>query len=306
MSQDPYAVLGVAKDAAQDQIRKAYRALAKKYHPDLNPGDAAAADRFKEIAAAYDLLSDPEKRGRFDRGEIDASGAERPQQRYYRDFAEGDGGAYQSSAGYEDFGDVSDLFADLMRRRGRGGPAGAGLKMRGQDDLYHLEVDFLEAVLGAKKRITLPDGQDLDVTIPEGMADGQTLRLRGKGQPGYGGGPPGDALIQVSVRPHPQFQRRDDDILIELPITLDEAILGAKVQVPTLTGRVSVTVPKGADSGKVLRLRGKGVKRAHGHGDQLVTLRVVLPSTVDPELEAFMKEWRKTHAYEVRGAGGVR
>lgn len=302
VSKDPYEVLGVSKTASQDEIHKAYRKLAKKLHPDLNPGNAKAADQFKEVASAHDLLGDPEKRARFDRGEIDAAGAERPQQRYYREYADAGGARrYHSTAGFEDLGDASDLFADLFGRSRAGGGARSA-KMRGQDAQYRLEVDFLEAVRGAKRRITLPDGNSLDLTVPEGVADGHVLRLKGKGGPGLGGSPPGDALIELSVRPHPLFSRQGDDIVVELPITVDEAVLGGKIEAPTVSGRVALTIPKGSSSGQTLRLRGKGVKRRDGktHGDQLVRLRVVMPPTIDGELEEFMQKWRERHRYDPR------
>lgn len=308
MAQNPYEILGVASDATHDEIRKAYRKLAKTNHPDLNPGDAAAADRFAEIASAYDILGDTEKRGRFDRGEIDASGNERPAPGYYRDYAEApEGHPYASSAGYEDMGDMSDFFSDIFGARGRGGPAGGGanVRMRGQDVRYHLEVDFLEAVTGATKRVTMPDGKALDIAIPEGLTDGQTLRLKGQGGPGYGGGPAGDAYVEISVRPHPRFTREGDDIVLVLPITIDEAALGGKVEVPTTTGRVTLSVPKGASGGRTLRLRGKGVKkRGGGHGDQLVRLQIRLPDTIDDELAEFMEKWRAGHAYDPRKTMG--
>jgi DnaJ-class molecular chaperone len=299
VSKDPYEVLGVSKSASQDEIHKAYRKLAKKLHPDLNPGNAKSADAFKDVASAHDLLGDPEKRARFDRGEIDAAGAERPQQRYYREYADAGGARrYHSTAGYEDFGDASDLFADLFKRS-RGGARSA--KMRGQDVQYRLELDFLEAVRGGKRRITLPDGSALDLTVPEGTADGHILRLKGKGGPGIGGGPAGDALIELTVRPHPLFSRQGDDIVIELPITLDEAVLGGKIEVPTVSGRVALTIPKGSSSGQTLRLRGKGVKTRGGtHGDQLVRLKVVMPPEIDSELQEFMQRWREGHRYDPR------
>jgi DnaJ-class molecular chaperone len=174
--------------------------------------------------------------------------------------------------------------------------------MRGQDVQYRLEVDFLEAVRGGKQRITLPDGNALDLTIPEGATDGQALRLKGKGGPGIGGGPPGDALIELIVRPHPLFVRQGDDIVVELPITIDEAVLGGKIEAPTVSGRVALTVPKGSSSGQTLRLRGKGVKRrdGKGNGDQLVRLKVVLPPLIDGELEEFIQRWRERHRYDPR------
>lgn len=299
MADDLYSILGVAKTASEDEIRKAYRKLAKDLHPDLNPGDSAAEERFKKVSAAYAILNDPEQRGRYDRGEIDASGAERPEQSFYKHYAEGAGaGRYHSQAGYEDFADLSDVFADLFARRQAGGGAG----MRGPDLHYHLEVAFLDAVNGAKRRITMPDGKVLDLSIPAGTADGGLLRLRGKGGAGLGGEPAGDAIVQVSVTPHPVFSREGDDILLELPITLDEAVLGGKVEVPTVSGKVKMTVPKGAASGQVLRLKGKGVKRQNdGSGDQRVILKIAMPESIDPDLARFMESWRKDHGYDPRG-----
>lgn len=302
MSDDPYGALGVAKTATDEEIRKAYKKIAKTSHPDLNPGDAKAADRFKAAASAYDLLKDPEQRRRFDAGEIDASGQERPERRFYREYAEGPEATYHTSRGFEDFGDYSDVFADLFGGRGRGRGAGGaeGIRMRGADAHYTLTVGFLEAVRGAVRRITMPDGSVLDVKIPQGLADGQTIRLRGKGGPGIGGAEAGDALVTVSVEPHGFFARDGDDILVELPITVDEALLGGKVEVPTVDGRVALSVPQGASSGRVLRLRGKGVRRGSRQGDQLVTLKIVAPPVVDDELETFMKGWRERHAYDPR------
>lgn len=301
MSEDPYSVLGIKKDASPDDIQKAYRALAKKLHPDLNPGNKQAEDQFKTVAAAYDLLSDPEKRARFDRGEIDASGQERPRQRYYRDYAGAAPGEhpYASSEGFSDFGDPGeegDLFSGLFGRGGR-----ANIRMRGQDVHFRMPVEFLDAINGATRRITLPGGSTLDVAIPAGARDGQMLRLAGKGGPGIGGGPPGDAFIEISVKPHRTFTRKGDDIHLELPVSLSEAVLGAKVSVPTLTGAVTMTVPKGSNTDSVLRLRGKGVPRAGGApGDQYVTLKVVLPDKPDAELEAFAAGWTAGKAYNPR------
>ncbi len=310
MNDDPYEVLGVGRDASEDEIRRAYRRLAKESHPDLHPGDKAAEDRFKRVSAAYDLLSDAEKRARFDRGEIDAAGAERPRRRTYRHYADADAGPhpYQSAGGFADFADLGDIFADLFgaaaAERGAAGTAGAGPRfaMPGADVRYELAVDFLDAVNGATRRVTMPDGRTLDITIPAGVRDGQILRLAGQGMAGIGGGPPGDALIHVQVRPHPLFERRDNEIHLELPVTLAEAVLGGKVRVPTPTGPVTLTVPKGSNTGRTLRLRGKGVPdpRTKRRGDMYVRLKVVLPEETDPELENFVQAWAAKHPYDPR------
>ena len=303
MAEDPYSVIGVAKTASAEDITKAYRKLAKKLHPDLNPGDKAAEDKFKKITAAYDILGDPDKRGRYDRGEIDATGQETPQQRYYREYAGGaEGARYRSTAGYEDIGAFSDLFGDLFGEGGgaRGRAGGRRFSMRGQDAQYRLEVEFLDAVNGTKTRITLPDGGTLDVAIPPGVSNGQVLRLKGKGSPGLGEGEPGDALIEIGVKPHPVFKREGNDIVVEVPITFDEAVLGGKVEVPTIGGRVSVTVPAGANSGQTLRLKGRGLKTRGGAGDQLVKLAVVLPERIDEDLKSFAEKWRQDHGYDPR------
>jgi DnaJ-class molecular chaperone len=304
LAADPYTTLGVKKDATQDEIQKAYRRLAKKLHPDLNPGNKTAEDKFKEVSVAYDLLSDPDKRARFDRGEIDASGTERPRQQYYRDFADQDGwSAYTSNAGYADFGDFAgteDILSEIFGREGR-----AGRHRRGQDVRYHLDLSFLDAVNGGKQSIVLPDGTTLDVNIPPGTRDGQILRLRGKGRPAPGEGPAGDALIEISVLPHPYFTRKGDDIYLDLPISLKEAVLGAKVRVPTPGGAVAVAVPKWSNTGRVLRLKGRGVPRADGSkGDEYVKLMLMLPEKPDPKLEAFVAGWQPVE-YSPRQSMGV-
>lgn len=300
MADDPYSVLGVSKSATPDEISKAYRKLAKKLHPDLNPGDTAAEAKFKDVSAAYSLLSDSEKRARFDRGEIDASGQERPQHHFYREYAGGaDGARYSSSAGFEDLGDI---FGDLFGSRGGGfrQARGGGFAMRGADAHYRLEVDFLDAANGAKKRITLPDGGTLDVSIPAGVRDGQTLRLKGKGSPGTGGAGPGDALVEITVKPHPVFKREGLDIIVELPISLDEAVLGGKVSVPTIGGTVSMSIPAGSNTDQTLRMKGRGIKTKARTGDQLVRLAIMLPEMIDPELKEFVERWRETHSYDPR------
>jgi DnaJ-class molecular chaperone len=286
---DPYAVLGVKKNASQGEIQKAYRRLAKKLHPDLNPGNKQAEEQFKEVSAANDLLGDADKRARYDRGEIDASGVERPQQRYYRDFADSaDYSPYANDGGFADFAGSEDILSQIFGREGR-----ANIRMRGPDARYRLELDFIDAINGGKRQITLPDGSVLDVKIPPGTRDGQILRLRGKGRPGISGGPPGDALVEIDVRPHRIFTREGDDIHVDVPISLSEAVLGGKIKVPTPTGAVTMTVPKGSNTGAVLRLKGKGVPRVDGSkGDELVTLKVMLPEKPDPELEKFVAQWR--------------
>lgn len=301
MAEDLYSVLGVAKSASAEEITKAYRKLAKKLHPDLNPGDKAAEEKFKKVNAAYSILGDEGKRKRYDAGEIDASGQETPQHRYYREYAGGPEGArYRTSAGFEDIGAFSDLFGDLFGEGRAGRAGGHGFSMRGQDAHYRLEVDFLDAVNGTKTRITLPQGGTLDVAIPAGVTDGQVLRLKGKGGPGLGEGEPGDALIEIAVKPHPVFKRENDDIVVELPLTFDEAVLGGKVEVPTIGGRVFVTVPPGSNTGQTLRLKGRGIKRTGGGGDQLVKLSVVMPDRVDDELKNFAEKWRESHRYDPR------
>ncbi len=303
MADELYKILGVQQNASQADIRKAYRALAKKHHPDLNPGDKASEDTFRKVQTAHDILSDKQRRAQYDAGEIDAEGKETPRH-FYREYAGGDGGhPYTSSAGYEDLGNI---FSDLFRAQNRGGE-NVHIRMRGGDVRYRLQASFLEAVNGAKKRVTMPDGKTLDISIPPGHRDGQILRLRGKGMPGLGGGEAGDAYVEVQITPHAIFRRRDRDILIDLPVALHEAVLGAKVSVPTAHGPVTMTIPAGANTGDTLRLKGKGVPKAgkHAAGDQLVTLRVVLPKGADESLRNFLKDWSKDHAYDPRqGMGG--
>ena len=298
MPDDPYTVLGVAKSASEDEVRRAFRRLAKELHPDVRPDDRASAERFQKVSAAYEIIGDAEKRARFDRGEIDATGAPRQQQqRHYAGAGRG--------PGTEEFG-FGDVFSDLFGARGgRPGRQGPGVNLRGQDVRYTLEVDFLEAALGTKKRVTMPEGGQLDLAVPEGVEDGQVLRLRGQGSPGFRGGEAGDALVEIRVRPHPDFRRVGSDILLELPIALDEAVLGARIEVPTVSGRVTVTVPKGTSSGRALRLKGKGLRRGPGGpaGDQIVTLHIVLPDEIDDSLAYFLAEWRKKNAYDPRRGG---
>ncbi|MFM1815197.1 MAG: hypothetical protein RLZ98_1892 [Pseudomonadota bacterium] len=301
MAEDPYSVLGVPRTASDEEIRKAFRKLAREHHPDLHPDDNAAAERFKQVSAAYELLGDAEKRAKFDRGEIDEQGEPRRYQQSYRRQGPFAGRAGQGSGGnFDDFGfsDIFDIFSG-----GRADARGAsGYAARGQDARYTLEIDFLEAASGAKKRVTMPEGGVLDITVPAGVTDGQILRLKGRGSPSPRGGLPGDALIEIKVRPHKSFKRQGDDILVDVPISLDEAVLGTRIEVETISGKVQVTIPKGTSGGKVLRLRGKGVRNSTSGntGDQLITLRIELPETIDDSLSYFMSEWRQKHGYNPR------
>ena len=297
----PYETLGIKPDATAAQIKSAYLKLAKKHHPDLNPGDKRAEERFKAISAAHDLLGDPEKRARFDRGEIDATGqAQGPDpRRTYRSYAEGEQGArYRGGMGGSDSAAFHDIFADLFAR---GAGQAQDQRMRGQDQRYQLSVSFVEAALGASRRLTLPDGRALDVTIPAGLEDGQTLRLRGQGDAGWNGGAAGDALIEVAVAPHPFFVREGDDIHLDLPVTASEAASGAKVAVPTPAGPVSVSVPRGSDTGRQLRLRGRGIPAHAGRpaGDLYVTLKVVL-GTADQALEDALRAFYERNPLDPR------
>ena len=295
MADDPYLVLGVARTASDDDIKRAYRKLAKELHPDRNPTDKAAAERFKKITAANDIVGDPDKRKRFDRGEIDSTGEPR---RAYQGF--GAGGRGRSAGGGMDSG-FGDIFSEIFGARGQRGVR-TGFNTRGEDVRYTLEVELLEAIAGVTKRVTLPEGTTLDLNVPAGVGDGQVLRLKGKGAAGMRGGEAGDALVEIKVRSHPQFKRVGDDILLDLAIGIDEAILGAKVEVPTASGRVQLSVPKGTSSGQVFRLKGKGARNATtgATGDQLVTVRIVLPQTIDDTLAYFMSEWRQKHGYDPR------
>lgn len=305
MADDPYKALGLGKTASQDDIKKAYRRIAKTDHPDLNQ-DPAAHERFKAAAAAYDLLKDPEQRARFDKGEIDASGQERPQRQYYRDYAQAGDNPYRQ--GQPDFEDLSDVFSDLFGQQGfsrgaRGGDRGGArsFDMRGQDQRFTLEVDFMTAARGGSTRITMPDGAVLEVRIPEGARDGQVIRLRGKGSPGMGEGPPGDALLSLVVADDPDWTRDGDDVETTLPISIDEAVLGGKVEAQTIDGPVMLTVPRGASSGQKLRLKGRGLRGEGGRrGDQHVVLKIVMPPKIDDELARFMETWREEHGYDAR------
>ncbi len=296
MADDPYSVLGVARDATQEAIKQAYRKLARQHHPDLNPGKPEAEARFKAASAANELLSDPEKRARFDRGEINAEGEEQAPAGGYRRHADAAGGErYAGQA--PDPAMFDDLLAEMFRSRTRSEAA----PRQGEDEHYRLQVSFRDTVLGATETLTLPDGRTLSVKVPAGVTSGQVLRLRGQGGPGWRGGAAGDAMIELTVAAHPLYRRDGFDLLMELPVTLREAVLGGPVEVPTPGGPLRVTLPAGSDSGRVIRLRGKGVA-AHGQrvaGDLLLTLRVVV-GPPDAALESFLRDWQPANPVDPR------
>ncbi len=294
MARNPYIVLGLSPRASDSEIRSAFRKLAKKYHPDANPDDKKSEEKFKEISAAFDIIGDPDKRKKYDRGEIDDEGRDRgspfgqwSQRGAATGAGYGQGGPGGGPGAGASFEDLSDIFSDLFGAR-RGGPQTA----RGRDVRYRLEVDFLDAVLGGKKRVTMPDNRTLDLAIPAGVEDGQTLRLRGQGEKGPGGA--GDVYVEIKVKPHSIFERDGEDIHIDAPISLKEAVMGGKITVPTISGDVSVSVPKNTSSGAVLRLRGRGIAKSKSGvaGDQYVKLKIVLPEGGDSELEEFVKNWK--------------
>ena len=288
-------MLGVSKSASDDEIKRAYRKLAKKLHPDLNPGKRGVEQQFKEITAAYDFLSDTQKRARYDRGEIGPDGtAERAQ-----GFRPGNAGAGAGFGGFgfgggrggarssTPFGDNIDEFFAQFTQRGRRGTASSEPESGAQ----RLKISFLEAARGAKRRVTLPDGRALDVNIPAGIESGQRLRLKSS---------EGDTYLEIEIEPHALYTRKKNDIHIDVPVTLIEAVLGATITVPTIHGAVAVKVPRGSNSGGTLRLKGKGIATKGATGDQYVKLRVTLPDPPDPELVRFLEKWATDHAYDVR------
>jgi DnaJ-class molecular chaperone len=296
LAQDPYQELGVPRTASADEIRRAFRKLAKQYHPDRNPGDKAAEERFKRISAAFDLLGDAEKRKKFDAGEIDAEGRET--MRGFQGNPFGQGGFRQGD--FENI-DLSDILGEMFGGRGAGRAGGFGgfPPQRGADVRARLEIDLEDSIGGGKRRLSFSDGRTLDVTIPKGAADGQVLRLKGQGSPGRAG--PGDALIELSIRPHPIYRREGDNLVMDLPVSAPDAILGGKVQAPTPDGPVTLSIPPGSNSGSVLRLKGKGLPSARsGRGDLMAHLVVMLPDKVDPELKSFAESWRAERPYEPR------
>jgi DnaJ-class molecular chaperone len=309
---DPYLILGVTKSADAAEVKKAFRKLAKKYHPDQS-SDPKAKEKFAEVSAAYEILGDEKKRGAFDRGEIDAEG--KPKFQGFEGFGAGAGGAGRRSAGagFENFEfnvgggrsghggfDASDLFGDLFGATRRSG-AQTRTVHRGEDVLAQVSVDLVEAVRGGKAIVSLPTGRKLEVSIPAGIEDGKQIRLKGQGHPSPFGGEAGDAIVTVKIAKHSFLRVDGRDLRLDLPLALYEAVLGAKVNVPTLDGKVELNVPAGSNGGRTLRLRGKGLPNPQGNaGDLLVTLRIVLPEERDPALVSLMQEWRAQKPYDPR------
>jgi DnaJ-class molecular chaperone len=318
---DPYDVLGVSKSASAAEIKSAFRRQAKKLHPDANKHDPRAAARFAELNAAYEILGETDKRKAFDRGEIDAEG--KPRFQGFEGFGagRGPGGGFGRDGIFETFSWGRDGFQHARGRAGGGfggfedilKEAFGGAARSGRPGGFHFEEDLgvggditaaltitlPEAAGGTNKRVKLPTGREVDVKIPAGLNDGQTIRLKGQGVPGAGGRA-GDLLIAVSIAPHPLFTRAGADLRLELPITLYEAVLGAKVRVPTLEGAVELAIPPGTNSGRTFRLKGKGFPAKDGKGDLLAAVRIVLPEGGDMELDELMRKWRKTKPHDPR------
>ena len=308
MASDPYQVLGVPRTASSDEIRKAFRKLAKVNHPDTNPNNKEAEERFKRVSGAFDILGDAAKKKKFDAGEIDADGRETA-----RGFAGGHGpwgpppgggyGAgphaqYRESFEGVDLGDIlGEMFGGQRGGRG-GGPGGGfgGFASRGADVRARLEIDLEAAIKGAKRRISFSDGRTIDVTIPTGAQEGQTLRLKGQGSPGRAG--PGDAFIELAIAPHPIFRREGEVLVMDVPVTVYDAVLGGKAEAPTPDGPVTLTIPAGANTGTRLRLKGRGLTNPKGQrGDLFARLVVSLPDKPDAALEAFAEAWRRERPY---------
>ncbi|MDE3177137.1 MAG: J domain-containing protein [Pseudomonadota bacterium] len=302
---DPYSVLGLAKTASAAEIKSAFRKLAKKYHPDQSK-EAKAKERFAEVGQAYEILGDEKKRAAFDRGEIDAEGKPRAPQ------FEGFGAGGAGGGGFRNFhfdfgaGDPNagrnfdpDIFAEMF---GGGMRSRARPPARGEDVAVSVTVPLAQVASGGEVRVSLPTGKTLDVAVPVGFEDGKTIRLRGQGEPGQRNGPPGDALVTLRFAPHPLFKVEGRDLRLDLPITLYEAVLGAKVRAPTLSGAVEISVAAGTSSGRVLRLRGKGLPGAGdaAPGDLMVTLRIALPPQEDKALAELMRQWRDEKPYDPR------
>lgn len=305
---DPYTVLGLGKSASAADIKKAFRKLAKAYHPDQNKTDPKAKEKFAEANQAYEILGDEKKRGQFDRGEIDAEGKPRGFEGFHPGGARPGGGPggfhyefHQDGGGGRGGFDPGDIFSDLFSFGGKRGGGAAHARPRGEEVAANANISLVEAVKGGKTRVILPTGRTLEVNIPAGIEEGKQIRLKGQGHASPMGGEAGDALITVRIAKHPFFKVDGRDLRLDLPITLYEAVLGGKVNVPTLDGAVELTVPAGTTGGKTLRLRGKGLPGGNGpDGDLYVTLRVILPAGADAELSELMRRWEKDKRYDPR------
>ncbi len=309
MTRDPYDVLGVSKTASAAEIKSAFRRLAKRYHPDQSK-EARAKERFAEVGSAYEILGDEKKRKAFDRGEIDADGKPRAPQFEGFGFGRGPGGGrgefrnfgfdfgsggFSAESGSIDPDILSELFG-AGRSRARASPT------RGEDVGVSIAIPLETIAHGGSVRVALPTGKTLDVAVPAGIAEGKSIRLRGQGHPGHRGGSPGDVLVTIRYAPHPHFKVEGRDLRLDLPITLYDAVLGGRVRAPTLGGEVEVSVAPGANAGRVLRLRGKGLPASGDEpaGDLLAQLRIVLPSEPDAELTALMRRMRDQKPYQPR------
>ncbi|MBM3527093.1 MAG: J domain-containing protein [Alphaproteobacteria bacterium] len=317
---DPYEILGVSKDANAAAIKSAFRRLAKKLHPDANKQDKRAATKFAELNAAYEILGDEDKRKAFDRGEIDAEG--KPRFQGFEGagagpFGFGQGGNFESFTwgpeGFQrgggrgagrGFGGIDDILKDMFGGAAPGGrrtqfePEDFGSAGQGRDVSGTVTIGLAEVATGTTRRVHLPTGREIEVKIPAGLGDGQTIRLKGQGMPGPGG--TGDALIKVSVARHPLFERDGSDLRLDLPVTLYEAVLGAKVRVPTLDGAVDLAIPPNTNAGRTFRVKGKGLPGKDGTGDLYATVRILLPDRSDPDLDELMRKWRDSRPYDPR------
>jgi len=312
---DPYSELGVSKSATQEEIKVAYRKLAKKYHPDLNPGSKEAEMKFKNISQAYDWIGTPENRAKFDRGEFYEDTAQAGagpgfgQHRrgpYYYQTQEG-GPKYGEGRYTQNFGEGIDegFFESIFGKFSEGRAHAGGRRSQqfsGEDHHYQMEVDLKDAVLGSEKEITLATGKRMNMKIPAGIFDGAKLRFSGQGGPGIGGGPAGDAYVEIHIRPDRRFKRVESDLVFELPISITEAVFGAEVRVPTMEGEVLLKIPPHSNTGTRLKIRGKGMvnKTTRKRGDEIVELKVLLPKKIDAELEEALKKWQSKHSYNPR------
>lgn len=308
-----YSVLGVEKQASQADIKKAYRSLAKELHPDRNKDDTRIADRFKEVSAAYSILGDANRRSRYDRGEIDENGNDKAPN-FGGGYNRGANGSQHARGNPFDFGEAESSFSEFFRftggNRGRTahtgqGPYQASNRTKGLDISYEVTIGFEEAITGGTRRLTLNDGRNVDIKIPAGIKNGQVIRLSGQGGPGVGKAPKGDALVEVRIAKHPYYRREGNDIHLDLPISIDEAVLGGDIQVPTPRGRLTIRIPRNSSSGQRLRLKEKGVVTKSETGNMYVALKIMAPEKRDLELEQAIKQWSGGNGELLRKKAGL-